>query len=338
MQPNRTLFFVIIGLALLLTIGVVAGGFLFFGSSGEMTPLGRSASPIQIVVAPAIEPWVRQAAQVYNQMNAQAEVRVVAAGSLIPRSQLQSTPQNPPVAAWLPEASFVAALGEEQGVQFNEPQSVASTVLAWGGYKDKLAQFNQTYGDLTWENLRRKAVAPGDFLKLVIASPRDSGEGLAALLSATAAAGQSGELSGNSVSAANDWLTETLGDGNAQTPPRPAEAFASVQGRTLGDVGLLSMTSWQRAGLQNRADFTLTPVEPNVTLDYPFVILTGPQVSPEAQETARRFRQFLLEPNQQANLDNSFFDRATADPVQNSVQADAAAVDRLLGWAERVLR
>src|SRR5688572_19467428 len=100
MQPNRTLFFVIIGLALLLTIGVVAGGFLFFGSSGEMTPLGQTTSPIQIVVAPAIEPWVKDAAQVYNQTNAQAKVSVVAANSLIPVTQLQSTPQNPPVAAW----------------------------------------------------------------------------------------------------------------------------------------------------------------------------------------------------------------------------------------------
>jgi hypothetical protein len=338
MQPNRTLFFVIIGLALLLTLGVVAGGFLFFGSSGEMTPLGRSASPIQIVVAPAIEPWVSQAAQLYNQTNAQAEVRVVAAGGLIPRTQFQSTSQNPPVAAWLPEASFVAALAEEQGVQFDDPQSVASTSLAWGGYKDKVAQFNQTYGDLTWENLRRKAVAPGDFLKLVIASPQDSGEGLAALLSATAAAEQTGEISGNSVSAANDWLTETLGDGKAQTPPRPAEAFASVQGRTLGDVGLLSRASWRKAGLQDRGDFTLAPVEPNVILDYPFVILIDPQVPPEAQEAARNFRQFLLDPAQQDKLDTSFFDRATSAPGQNNVQADASAVDRLLGWAERVLR
>jgi hypothetical protein len=238
----------------------------------------------------------------------------------------------------LPEATFVAALAKEQGVQFDDAQSVASASLAWGGYKDKLAQFNQTYGDLTWENLRRKAVAPGDFLKLVIASPQDSGEGLAALLSATAASGQSGTISGNSVSAANDWLTETLGDGNAQTPPRPAEAFASVQGRTLGDVGLLSMASWQRAGLQNKADFMLTPAEPKVTLDYPLVILTGPQVPPEAQETARKFRQFLLDPAQQGKLANSFFDPATSAPAQNSIQADAAGVDRLLGWTERVLQ
>jgi hypothetical protein len=171
---------------------------------------------------------------------------------------------------------------------------------------------------------------------LVIASPWDTGEGLAALLSATAAAQQTGEISGNSISAANDWLMETLGDRKVQIPPRPAEAFASVQGRTIGDLGLLSLASWRKAGLQNRADFTLTPVEPNVTLDYPLVILTGPQVSSEAQEAARQFRQFLLEPAQQANLANAFFE--PANPTQSGVQADASAVDRLLGWAERVLR
>jgi hypothetical protein len=279
---------------------------------------------------------VRQAAQAYSQANPQAEVRVVTANSLVPRTQFQGASGSPPVAAWLPEASFVADLAKEQGVQFGDTQSVASTSLAWGGYQDKMAQFNQAYGDLTWENLHRKAVAPGDFLKLVIASPWDSGEGLAALLSATAAAQPTGELSGNSVSAANDWLTETLGDRKAQIPPRPAEAFASVQGRTIGDLGLLSMASWQRAGLQNRPDFKLTPAEPNVTLDYPFVILTGPQVPPEAQETARQFRQFLLEPAQQGNLANTFFEHANS--AQSSVQAEASAVDRLLSWAERVLR
>jgi hypothetical protein len=201
-----------------------------------------------------------------------------------------------------------------------------------------LSKFKQTYGSLNWENLHAKAVSPGDFLKLVIASPHDTAEGIAALISATAANLKTEKIDANSVSTANTWLTETLGNRSAQTPPTPAEAFASVQGRTLGDVGILSMTSWKNAGLQGRSDFTLTPVEPNVTLDYPFVILTGPQVRPEAQAAANNFRQFLLSPEQQAKLADFFLDPASAPPGPVQVQADASAVERLLSWADRVLR
>lgn len=334
MQPNRTFFFIIIGVAVILTIGIVIGGFFFLNSPSNPVPLGQRVPPIQVVVAPSLKPWVDQAAQVYNQTASPAQVRIVAANDLIPRPQLQSASQEVPVAAWITEASFVAALAEAQGVQLDDLQSVASTGLAWGAYNDKLAQFTETYGDLAWGTLHAKATAPEDFLKLVIASPWDTAEGIAALLSATAAALQTQDISGNSISAANAWLTETLGNRNAQIPPRPAEAFASVQGRTIGDLGLLSMASWRRVGLHNKTDFTLIPAEPQLSLDYPLVILTGPQVSPEAQAAARAFRQFLLEPAQQDKLDDFFFDL----PSQNEVQADASAVERLLGWAERVLR
>jgi hypothetical protein len=336
MQPNRTLFFIITGIAVVVAVGLVVGGFFFLDSSDNLVPLGQRVPPIQVVVAPSLKPWVDQAAQAYNETASPAVVRVVAANDLVPRTQFQSSSPDSPVAVWIPEASFVAELAADQGVQFEDPQSVASTGLAWGAYNDKLAQFTDTYGDLTWENLHAKAVAPEDFLKLVIASPWDTAEGIAALMSATAATLQTQEISGNSISTANTWLTETLGNRNAQIPPRPAEAFASVQGRTIGDLGLLALASWRSANLHTKTDFTLVPAEPQVTLDYPLVILTGPQVSPEAQAAARSFRQFLLQPAQQDKLANFFFDPASPD--QNGVQADAAAVERLQGWAERELQ
>jgi hypothetical protein len=226
-------------------------------------------------------------------------------------------------------------MARNDGLQFDDPQSIASTTLAWGGYQDKLAQFKQNYGDLTWQNLHAKATGP-DGLKLVIASPQNSAEGIAALASATAGYLDTQTLSSGDIDAADAWLTETLGERNANTPPTPAESFASAQGRTLGDAGLLSLAAWRKAKLDQSADFLVSPAEPNVTLDYPFAIWRGAQANPEAQEAARSFRNFLLEKAQQNRLADFFFEPATTGP--NGVQLDSATAARLQSWADRLLR
>lgn len=336
MQQSKSLFFAIIALAVV----VVAGMFLarLFLAEELNLPVGVQEISIQVVVAPSIKPWVDQAARDFNQANSNTQVKIIAADKLIPESQFQVNPQTAsevPV-AWLAEATFAVEMARNAGLQFEDAQSVASTSLAWGAYNDKLDRFTQDYGSLTWQNLHAKAANPDDILKLVIASPQNSAEGLAALISAAAAQLNAQTLSGNDISAVDGWLTETLGDRNAQIPPKPAETFASVQGRTIGDVGILSMASWRRARLDQSTDFTITPAEPGVTLDYPFAIWTGRQSTPEAQKVARDFRAFLLSNAQQNALADFFFEPAGA--IQGGVQADREASQRLLNWADRVLR
>ncbi len=336
MQRNKTLFFGIIGLAVVVVAGLILAR-IFLADSLNL-PDGSQEISIRVVVAPSIKPWVDQAAQDFNQAHSKTQVEIIAAGELIPESQFQFNQQTAPPAAWLAEASFALEMAPNSGLQFKDAQSVAGSSLAWGIYNDKLDQFKQDYGELNWENLHAKATNPSDVLKLVIASPQNSAEGLAALISATAAHLGQQSLSGSDISAVNAWLTETLGNRNAQLPPMPAEAFASVQGRTLGEAGILSLASWRSAPkLDQSNEFSISPANPNVSLDYPFAIWAGSQATPEGQQAAAAFRDFLLSQAQQNALAAFSFEPAGA-VVPNSVQADGQAAINLLRWAERELR
>ena len=335
MRSSKSIFFAIIGLAVVGVVGLLVARF-FLAETLDLPPVSEQIS-IRVVVAPSIKPWVDQAAQEFNQANQNIQVRVIAASNLIPESQFSAAPSEAPPAAWLAEASFALGMAANSGLSFEDAQSVAGTSLAWGAYNDKLDQFNQTYGPLTWENVHAKATSSGDILKIVIASPRNSAAGIGALGSATSAHLGKPSLSGSDISAANAWLSETFGDRNTQIPPTPAQTFAGVQGRTIGDIGLLPLAQWRSVGLDQSPDFTVIPAEPKVNLDYPFAIWAGSQATPETKQAAAAFRNFLLSEAQQNKLADFFFERAGTTPP-DTLQIDSQAAINLLRWAEREIR
>jgi ABC-type molybdate transport system substrate-binding protein len=336
MQQNKTPFFIIIGLAIVLVVGML----LLRPLLSE--PLDLPTTPqeitIQVVVAPSIKDWVEQAAQDFNQANPKTQVEIITAGSLIPEAEFTtSNPQTMPPAAWLAEASFVVEMNNDG--QFTDPASVASTALAWGAFNNKQDEFSQKYGGVNWDALHQNATEPDSLLKVVIASPHNTGEGLAALASATAAHLGKQSLTSADVSNAAPWLTKTFQE-SARTSltlgPKPAEALAT-RGASIGDVGMLAQAAWQNAGMQNRPDFTITPAQPRVTLDYPLAIWAGRGATPESQQAAIAFRDFLLAEAQQSALADFFFDRASAGTA-DGVQVDGQAALALFRWAERELR
>jgi len=329
-MPNKTTFFIIIGLAVVIAIGLVVARMLMPEplSLPDTTP----QTDIQVVVAPSIKPWVEQAAREYNQTH-KNQVEIITSDGLIPENRFTGNPQTTPPAAWLAEASFVAAMDND--MQFGDIQSVANTSLAWGTFNNKLDEFNQS-GGLNWGTLHQQAVDPDNRLKIVLASPQNSAAGLAALASAVAAQQNVQRLTAANVSSAETWLTETLQDSAQVTLPRPAESFATM-GASIGDAGMLSQSTWQSAGLQNRPDFTIAPAQPNVMLDYPFAIWTGSRTTPETQAAAREFRDFLLSETQQNALADFHFDRAGSGET-GSVEIDGQAALALYHWAERELR
>lgn len=332
MQPNKTLFFVIIGLAIGLVAAMLVAKTLF----ADQIPLpnGQEKIAIKIVAAPLIKPWVDQAAAAFNQSHPNTQVEIIEATELIPGAQFRAgtTPQP---TAWLAEASFVIHMAGESDLRFNEAQSIASTPLTWGAFKDKQDALTQKYGPLSWDSLHTKATASdGDFLTVVIAAPQNSAEGLAALISATAAHLNKQSLSAADVNGAEAWLSETFEENTRIPLGKPAEAFAATTGRSIGDVGLLSRASWQSVpALQNKSDFVLTEAQPKVMLDFPLAIWAD--ASPQAQEAAKTFRAFLLEEAQQQTLAQAHLERAATEP---GLVADGAAAVALQRWAERVLR
>jgi hypothetical protein len=332
MQPNKTLFFGIIILAIVIVIAMFAAFFLI-GDSLDVSNLQQPVS-IQVVTASSIKPWVEQAAQRFNADNATVQVEIVEANNLIPESQFRSSdPQMEPPAAWLAEAGFVLKMANNSDLQFDDFQSVAKSSLAWGAFNSRREVFTQTYGGLNWLAIHERAVEPDSSLKLVIASPINSAEGVGALISAAAAHLKVQSLSEAEIRQAEPWLTETFGESARSSltlGPRPAEAFAT-RGASIGDAGILSLASWHGAGLQNRTDFSITPAEPNVILDYPFAIWAGSQATPEGQAAAAAFRDFLLSEAQQNALADFYFERAESSIP--GVTADGAAALTLYRWA-----
>lgn len=330
MQQNKALFFGIIGLAVLIVAGLIAARF-FLADQIELPTLTEKVS-IRVVVAPAIETWARQAAGAFNQKNPNTQVEIIRADGLIPEAQFRADPQNPP-AAWLAEATFMVELARNRGLSFQDAQSVASSGLAWGAFKDKQEAFVQEYGPLSWTSIHNKATAE-DNLKIVIASPRNSAEGLAALISATGGRSLNKlSLSATDVSQSDAWLTQVF-DEKTNIRPRPAEEFATpALGRTIGDMGILTFASWRSFGLDKKSDFILTPAQPDVRFDYPLAVFS--QASPAAQQAAIAFRAFLLDAGQQNSLNTVFLDPASASSA--GVQADGDAVQQLLDLAGRVL-
>jgi len=338
MQQNKTLFFAIIGLAVLALAGMFAGAYFFLGDTLDLAGTQPPAA-IRVAVAPAMKPWVDQAAQQFNGQNPGAQVEIIDAGSLIPASLFSGDPQASPPAAWLAEAGFVLDLAGNSGLSFEDPRSVAGTELAWGAFNNRLAAFEEEYGELSWATVHQSAAEPDSSLKVVIASPHNSAEGLAALISAAAAQAGSRTLTAEQARNAEGWLTETLQDsarGSLTLGPKPAEAFAT-RGASIGDVGLLSLASWRSAGLETRPDFTLGPAQYTVALDYPFAIWAGSRATPEGRQAAAAFRDFLLSQSAQDQLAEFHFSPAGA-ASGDSVQVEPAAVLTLLRWAEREFR
>ncbi len=333
MQQNKTLFFAIITVAILVVIGMF--GVVFFLADSLSLPAVQEKIAIRVVAAPSIKPWLDQAAEAFNQSNADIQVEVIEASSLIPETEFQTgSSQEEPPAAWLAEATFVVEMAGSRDLQFDNLQSVANSSLAWGAFNNRREAFNQKYGSLNWIAIHQNAVEPDSALKLVIASPANSAEGLAALGSAAAAHLDLLTLSRTEVRQAEPWLNETFKEsarGSLTLGPQPAEAFAT-RGASVGEAGLVSLASWRRAGLQNRPDFTITPAEPDVNLDYPFAIWTGSRITPEAQQAAAAFRDFLLSESQQNLLADHFFERAEAAVPGVKINGEAGLT--LLRWAE----
>jgi hypothetical protein len=86
--------------------------------------------------------------------------------------------------------------------------------------------------------------------------------------------------------------------------------------------------------LTGRTDFTITPTQPGVALDFPYAVWSGS--STEAKTTAMAFRDFVLQESQQARLAQHNLEPAGA--TSDGVQIDGNGVQRLLDWTNRGLR
>ena len=341
MLKNRIfIFFLIIGAAIIFTVGVLAAE--QFGIF--ILPYRQTAAvPLEIVVAPELAEWAESAAETFNRRNADAQITVRAASGLSHVESSSGNIQADQPQVWIPEATFIAAYGQENGLPFEaEGQSLISTPLEWGAFGNRATALGEP---ITWSAVHRAAqggswqTLGGDaswgYFKLTIAAPKTGVEGIAALISATASYHNSAQVSRNHVTdpAFQAWLRtiiQTVPSFNTLGPD-PAQSLAA-RGPSLGDIGLLTAASWTRSrgGLEKWGNFVIQPSDHTVILDYPYLVRAG--LESTEQNVAERFQTALLQATDR--LAESGFIQQTTHSIQ-SVEVDSKAIEALMQWVER---
>jgi hypothetical protein len=272
MSRTRTIFFVIIGLALIAILAGVAA-FLLLGPSetGSTTASTGGGEPVEVTIVTAlpVEPWVSEAARQFNAENHTLEghpiqVNIVAMDGLTAMGRYEREEMDPFPTAWIPDsrylvelvnATFKTKLGRDVFLTDGEYRArpVAISLFAWGIYDSRADVLDETYGDIDWLAIHDAAIAPGGwreiggdgewgYFKLIVPHPRKNIGGLAAMISA---AGEYYDQSAISVDDVTDpefqaWLKELMGSVSdySSLGAYPGENLA-LFGYSAGDGGQL---------------------------------------------------------------------------------------------------
>jgi len=186
---------------------LLAGGLVWRNLNGQPADEGQAAArppeaTILVVAAPALEPWLRAAAEEFNatrpkQDAVRFEVQIVAMVGLAAlggwggsdlggahgnqsngqsdRSRRGDLLMLP--AAWVPESSALVEMAHDVfGRQQNRSpfradgpfvtRSVAMSPLAWGFYRSRGIALQENLGEISWDALRTAAAAPTGWKEL----------------------------------------------------------------------------------------------------------------------------------------------------------------------------
>jgi len=342
MNRTRWIFFAIVGMAVAI---VVVGIIVLAPSSGDQyTPPGREeidtnqAVEISVVTALSIEPWIRDAANQFNQDRHILEdtgqpinVTIIPMDGLAAKSRLEREEMDPMPTAWIPDsryltelvnATFKERLGRDVFLTDGEYRGrpVAITLLAWGIYESRAQALEQTYGAINWQAIHDAAVNPDGwnalggkeewgFFKLAISNPRKNVNGLGAMV---AAAGGYYDRTGINVEDVNsndfqDWLAEIMSSMSDLSGGTYTVQDLALFGYTTGDAGQLleSDLLLNMEGIQTRWADPLRIVYPQYVtwFDFPFTVWIGPETTASQKNAALVFEEYLLsDPIQQRAL------------------------------------
>ena len=203
MKRARLLF---AGILSVLTL-LLAAGLVWQNLNGQPADEGQDAArppeaSILVIAAPAVEPWLRAAAEEFNatrpeQDEVQFEVQIVAMSGLAALGSWdgsyfdgalgnQSSEQSDRgrrgdllmlPAAWVPESSAHVELADDifGRHQHRSPfrsdgpflmRSVAMSPLAWGFYRSRGIALQENLGKISWDALRKAAAAPTGWKEL----------------------------------------------------------------------------------------------------------------------------------------------------------------------------
>lgn len=336
MSRTRTIFFVIIGLALIVILAGVAV-YLLLGPSqtGPADVTISSGEPIEVTIVSAlsVEPWVSEAARQFNAEKHTLEGRsiqvdVIAMDGLAAMGRYEREEMDPFPTAWIPDsrylvelvnATYKTKLGRDVFLSDGEYRArpIALSLFAWGIYESRAQVLEQTYGDINWLTIHDAAIAPGGwreigggdewgYFKLIVPHPRKNIGGLAAMVSA---AGEYFDKPSIAVEDVTDpdfqtWLKELMGSVSdySSLGAYPGENLA-LFGYSAGDGGQLLESDLliNMAGSMNRWEPLRILYPKYVTwFDFPFTVWIGPETSALQKNAALEFEKYLLSPEVQA--------------------------------------
>jgi hypothetical protein len=342
MNRTRWIFFVIVGLAVV----IVAAGILVFvvpRDNGD-TSLARedidTSQPIEVTVVTAlsIEPWIREAAEQFNQEEEILEdtgqtihVTIIPMDGLAAKTKFERDEMDPIPTAWIPDsryltelvnATFKERLGRDVFLTDGEYRGrpVAITLLAWGIYDSRAQALEEAFGEINWQVIHDAATnAEGwdalggqeewGFFKLAISNPRKNVSGLGAMVAAAGEYYDQTSIGTDEVNSNDfqDWLAEIMGSMSDLSGGTYTVQDLALFGYTTGDAGQLleSDLLLNMEGIQTRWADPLRIVYPKYVtwFDFPFTVWIGPETTADQKNAALVFEEFLLsDPIQQRAL------------------------------------
>ncbi|MBN1639836.1 MAG: substrate-binding domain-containing protein [Anaerolineae bacterium] len=291
MNKTRVIFFVIIGIAVL----IIAAGLIVTQVPGISDRLSSTATPrpsqegieVRIVCSIPVEPWVNEAAKAFNEGDNRLEGRRIAV-TIIPMDGLtamgyyEREEMDPMPTAWIPDNRYLVDLvnatyktkrGRDVFLTDGEYRArpIATSLFSWGIYKSRADVLTQSYGDINWQTIHDAAMAKGGwreiggeacpecaewgYFKLVVPNPRKNAAGLSAMV---AAAGEYYDKTSIVVEDVTDpdfqaWLGELMGAVTDYSSAYSVEDLA-LFGYSMGDGGQLLESDLlvNMEGIQNR--------------------------------------------------------------------------------------
>lgn len=336
MSRTRTIFFVIVGLALIvILVGVAA--YLLLGPS-EISQEGASSgdeAPIEVTIVAAlpVEPWVSEAGKQFNAENHTLEgrpiqVNVIAMDGLAAMGRYEREEMDPFPTAWIPDsrylvelvnATYKTKLGRDVFLSDGEYRArpIAISLFAWGIYDSRAEVLEATYGEIDWPTIHDASIAPGGwpeiggdgewgYFKLIVPHPRKNIGGLAAMVSAAGEYYDKPAINVEDITAPDfqTWLKELMGSVSdySSLGAYPGENLA-LFGYSAGDGGQLLESDLliNMAGSMNRWEPLRILYPKYVTwFDFPFTVWIGPETTALEKNAALEFENYLLSPEVQA--------------------------------------
>ena len=291
MNRTRVIFFVIIGIAVLIVAaGLIVTQVLSISGriSSTATPRpSQEAIEVRIVCSIPVEPWVNEAAKAFNATDSRLEGRPIVV-TIIPMDGLtamgyyEREEMDPMPTAWIPDnrylvdlvnATYKSKRGRDVFLTDGEYRArpVATSLFSWGIYKSRADVLSASYGDINWQTIHDAAMAKGGwreiggdactecaewgYFKLVVPNPRKNAAGLSAMV---AAAGEYYDKTSITVEDVTDpafqaWLGELMGAVTDYSSAYSVEDLA-LFGYSMGDGGQLLESDLlvNMEGIQNR--------------------------------------------------------------------------------------